>query len=334
MMLTGYNINLYFCSASRPGKVIVSQDESIRDQVIRATNNQSSVEPAALHATEKIQRSIEEILIRHDWFYERRTNFYKNEGKPENRILSPLTIAAASTALLLKNPVRSSKLRQKHLRTTEAYQSVYSESFPMNAWPVIAALIRYSELSIIKAQKSKRGPYSGILSAWRGVLAYIAAVRSIGTYSYQHRDLISMDLSKVTEKFMDECWAVISQTTGRKKSARLTDAMMLSIANAAAIAWGIKGDWTDGRREIQRPIKNIEPDYTESEDFLTSVHNLLPPQPWKPGVHMIVAEKLDAKPLRVSRAIKTLIKRGALMEQVDGVVFDANGNEVFRDLDR
>ncbi|MBA4683219.1 AIPR family protein [Pseudomonas sp. MDMC216] len=315
-------------------KVIVSQDESIRDQVIRATNNQSSVEPAALHATEKIQRSIEEILIRHDWFYERRTNFYKNEGKPENRILSPLTIAAASTALLLKNPVRSSKLRQKHLRTTEAYQSVYSESFPMNAWPVIAALIRYSELSIIKAQKSKRGPYSGILSAWRGVLAYIAAVRSIGTYSYQHRDLISMDLSKVTEKFMDECWAVISQTTGRKKSARLTDAMMLSIANAAAIAWGIKGDWTDGRREIQRPIKNIEPDYTESEDFLTSVHNLLPPQPWKPGVHMIVAEKLDAKPLRVSRAIKTLIKRGALMEQVDGVVFDANGNEVFRDLDR
>jgi len=315
-------------------KVIVSQDESIRDQVIRATNNQSSVEPAALHATEKIQRSIEEILIRHDWFYERRTNFYKNEGKPENRILSPLTIAAASTALLLKNPVRSSKLRQKHLRTTEAYQSVYSESFPMNAWPVIAALIRYSELSIIKAQKSKRGPYSGILSAWRGVLAYIAAVRSIGTYSYQHRDLISMDLSKVTEKFMDECWAVISQTTGRKKSARLTNAMMLSIANAAAIAWGIKGDWTDGRREIQRPIKNIEPDYTESEDFLTSVHNLLPPQPWKPGVHMIVAEKLDAKPLRVSRAIKTLIKRGALMEQVDGVVFDANGNEVFRDLDR
>lgn len=315
-------------------KVIVSQDETVRDQVIRATNNQSSVEPAALHATEKIQRNIEEILVRHDWFYERRTNFYKNEGKAENRILSPLTIAAASTALLLKNPVRSSKLRQKHLRTPEAYQSVYAESFPMNAWPVVAALIRNSESSIIRAQRSKRGPYSGILSAWRGVLAYIAAARSIGTYSFLHRDLISMDLSKLTDSFMDECWSLISQTTGRQKSTKLTDLVMSNIAKAAGLAWSIKGEWTDGRREIQRPIKNIIPDYTESEEFLISVHDLLPPQPWKPGAHMIVAEKLGEKPIRVSRAIKTLIERGSLMDQIDGVVFDADGNEVARDLDR
>lgn len=68
-------------------KVIVSQDETVRDQVIRATNNQSAVEPAALHATDRIQRSIEEILLQHDWFYERRTNFYKNDGRAESRIL-------------------------------------------------------------------------------------------------------------------------------------------------------------------------------------------------------------------------------------------------------
>ncbi|VVN23167.1 AIPR family protein [Pseudomonas fluorescens] len=260
-------------------KVIVSQDETIRDQVIRATNNQSSVEPAALHATEKIQRSIEEILIRHDWFYERRTNFYKNEGKPDNRILSPLSIAAASVALLLKNPVSSSKLRQKHMRTSEAYQSVYSESFPMNAWPVVATLIRSAELSIIRAQRHKRGPYTGILSAWRGALAYIAAARALGTYSFQHRDLISMDLSKLTDSFMDECWNCITQITGRQKSTKLSDAVMLKLANAAALEWSIKGSWADGRREILRPIKFATPDYTESEEFLTSVHNLLPPQP-------------------------------------------------------
>ncbi|HDX4721256.1 TPA: AIPR family protein, partial [Enterobacter asburiae] len=36
-------------------KVIVSNDESVRDQIIRATNNQTAVEQYSLHATERIQ---------------------------------------------------------------------------------------------------------------------------------------------------------------------------------------------------------------------------------------------------------------------------------------
>ena len=107
-------------------KVIVSQDESVRDQVIRATNNQSAVEPAALHATDRIQRNIEDILLRNDWYYERRTNYYRNEGRPEARIISPLELAVGSVALLLKDCIKSSKLRQKNLRAPEAYNAVYS----------------------------------------------------------------------------------------------------------------------------------------------------------------------------------------------------------------
>ena len=65
-------------------KVIVTGDEKVRDQVIRATNNQTSVEPAALHATDKIQRDIEAILERRDWFYERRKNYFRNAGGRTN----------------------------------------------------------------------------------------------------------------------------------------------------------------------------------------------------------------------------------------------------------
>jgi AIPR protein len=43
-------------------KVVVSSDPVVRDQIIRATNNQSSVEAASLHATDKLQRDIEEVL--------------------------------------------------------------------------------------------------------------------------------------------------------------------------------------------------------------------------------------------------------------------------------
>ena len=53
-------------------KVIVSKDENVRDTIIRATNNQTMVELASLHATDKIQRDIEDILKRNDIYYERR----------------------------------------------------------------------------------------------------------------------------------------------------------------------------------------------------------------------------------------------------------------------
>ncbi|WP_440073880.1 AIPR family protein [Pseudomonas fragariae (ex Marin et al. 2024)] len=314
-------------------KVIVSQDESVRDQVIRATNNQSAVEPAALHATERIQRSIEEILLQHDWFYERRTNYYKNEGKPEGRIVSPLLMAAGAVALLLKNPVSASKLKQKAIRLPEAYQSVYSDIFPLNAWPIVAVLMRNAELAIIRGQK-KRGSHTGVISAWRGPLAYVAASRALGTFSFDHRNLISMDLSVLSDAFMDECWTCISLVSGRQKSVRISESIMLKVIDAVRICWNVNGHLSDGRREIQRPVKVEVAVYQESEVFLLSLLEKLPVQPWKPSIHVDVANLLDVKPVRVSKAINLLIEQGRLMKQVNGVVFDAAGTEIARDTSR
>ena len=75
-------------------KIIVSKDEQLRDQIIRATNNQTAVEQAALHATDKIQRDIEQILERHEFYYERRKNYYRNIGRPPSRFVTPLYVAA------------------------------------------------------------------------------------------------------------------------------------------------------------------------------------------------------------------------------------------------
>lgn len=314
-------------------KVIVSQDESVRDQVIRATNNQSAVEPAALHATERIQRSIEEILLQHEWFYERRTNFYKNEGKPDGRIVSPLLMAAGSVALLLKNPVSASKFKQKAIRGPEAYQSVYSESFPLNAWPVIATLMKSAELAIIRDHK-KRSPHTGVISAWRGPLAYVAASRALGTFAFEHRNLILIDISILNETFMDECWSCISSVPGRQRSVKISEAVMLKIIEKVSLSWNVSGMLSDGRREIQGTFRREAKVYRESEEFLLSVLEKLPVQPWKQNIHVEVARLLEVKPVRVSKAIGIMVKEGRLMKQVDGVVFDSSGAEIARDSSR
>ena len=43
-------------------KVIKTDDPAVRDAIIRATNNQTAVEQQSLHATDKIQRDIEDVL--------------------------------------------------------------------------------------------------------------------------------------------------------------------------------------------------------------------------------------------------------------------------------
>jgi hypothetical protein len=314
-------------------KIIVSQEESVRDQVIRATNNQSMVEPAALHATDPIQRSIEEILIQHDWYYERRTNYFKNEGRPDARIISPLLIATGSVALLLKNPAKSSKLKQKHLRTTETYQAVYSEAFPIDAWPVVATLIRGAENAIVHSLHARNGGRGQYLSAWRGLLAYVAAVRTLGTYSYSLRQLASLDVSLLTDTYMSECWAAISDAAGDLRANKLSEDRLARITETVTPLWSLSGQPTEGRRELpsSSPYQVQAPKYPEPEEFLKAVNDSLPPQPWKPGVHMDVARELKVKPFRVTKAIQTLIARGIWRQQRDGIVFNQTGNEVMRD---
>ena len=71
-------------------KVIVTRDEAVRDAIIRATNNQTDVELASLHATDKIQRDIEDALSRSGLSYERRKNYYVNLGHTPAEIVTPL----------------------------------------------------------------------------------------------------------------------------------------------------------------------------------------------------------------------------------------------------
>ncbi|HEQ3536111.1 TPA: hypothetical protein VGS95_004506 [Vibrio parahaemolyticus] len=59
-----------------------------------------------------------------------------------------------------------------------------------------------------------------------------------------------------------------------------------------------------------------------TEEFLQQVLVLLPPQPWEKDVHKIVAKELNESNKVVQKAIKQLIRRGDLYDQVDGRLFE------------
>ena len=62
------------------------------------------------------------------------------------------------------------------------------------------------------------------------------------------------------------------------------------------------------------------------ENFILKVKENLPIQPWKRGMHIKLAKKLNCHEFKVSRAIDILIERGEVYKQKDGQLFDTEGN--------
>jgi hypothetical protein len=112
-------------------KVILAADDETRARIIKATNYQNTVDLSSLRGLDKIQRNIEEYLADHGWFYDRRKNYYKNQGKPADRIISVPYLASAVRAIVLGDPARSQKKRSRQLRDDKIYKQVFNEKWDL-----------------------------------------------------------------------------------------------------------------------------------------------------------------------------------------------------------
>lgn len=99
-------------------RIIDESDADTRDRIIRSTNSQTRVSTASLRATDGLQREIEICFHHEGWFYDRRKNYWKNEGKPAERIVQITYLAQAVLAICLADPAsaraRPSSLLEDH----------------------------------------------------------------------------------------------------------------------------------------------------------------------------------------------------------------------------
>lgn len=122
-------------------KIISSEDEETRDKIIKATNSQNYVQPAALRATDKIHRDIEEALKPVGLFYDRRKNFYKNEGKAADRIISISLMSQAVMSLLLGRPDAARARPSTLIKDDAGYAQVFSQTLPVSLYVNAALLV-------------------------------------------------------------------------------------------------------------------------------------------------------------------------------------------------
>ena len=135
---TSTEIHKYFSQYKTEGdqrnvlvRVIVPSHADSRDRIIKATNSQTAVPPASLRATGKIHRDIEEYLYPRGLYYDRRKNFYKNEGKPRDRIIGIPQLAQATMAIVLARPDNARARPSSLLKRDDDYEQVYNLAYPI-----------------------------------------------------------------------------------------------------------------------------------------------------------------------------------------------------------
>lgn len=123
-------------------KIVSSEVEEIRDKIIKATNSQNAVQPATLRATDKIQRDIEQTLKSSGLYYDRRKNFYKNEGKSADKIFSIPLMAQAVMSVILGKPDTARARPSSLIKDNSVYSQVFSEMYPISMYSHAAQLMR------------------------------------------------------------------------------------------------------------------------------------------------------------------------------------------------
>jgi hypothetical protein len=85
-------------------RVITNEDPEIRDEIIRATNNQNKMPPEALISTSILHKQLDGYFAERDLYYDRRKGHYKDQGKEIGKIISILTVIQAVVAIILRKP--------------------------------------------------------------------------------------------------------------------------------------------------------------------------------------------------------------------------------------
>ena len=153
-------------------RVVVPLEEESRDRIIKATNSQTTIQQSSLRATDKIHRDIEEYLRPKGLFYDRRKNYYKNEGKPRSKIVGIPHLAQAAMAIVLQRPDTARARPSSLLKKDEDYQRVFSQSYPVHMYYICAEVMR-------RVEQYLRLPEADLQSKDRNNLRFYVAIHVI-----------------------------------------------------------------------------------------------------------------------------------------------------------
>lgn len=158
-------------------RIIETEDTSAADRIIKATNSQNPMNSWSLHATDPIQRLIEERFKQEDLYYDRRKGYHKNNKKPISKIVSINYVGQCMIAMGLSQPDTARARPGTFLKVQEQYNQVFNDNLDLDLFYTVTTLQKQVEATI-RANPDFKAYYTDIrfhVSAF--ICAYLAKRR-------------------------------------------------------------------------------------------------------------------------------------------------------------
>lgn len=115
-------------------RIITPSSEESRDNIIFATNNQTSIPKSSLRVTDPIHLQIELFFKTRGLYYDRRKNYYKNQKKKVTEIVSVSFLAQCLISIILRKPDYARARPSTLLTDNKTYDTLYNEHNDLSAY--------------------------------------------------------------------------------------------------------------------------------------------------------------------------------------------------------
>lgn len=174
-------------------KVIINTDKEIIDNIIASTNYQNVVAPALLRATKTVQRDLELYFLNEGYYYDRRKNYYKNQGKPSSKIYSIQYTAQAIRAIIFSDPHTARSKPTALLRNNTIYEEIFNSQRNFKGYLNCCLITSKTNNYIVGIANRQQ---KGVIANFKLHVAWLAPYFSLTTNSIIYDQIVNFDLSR------------------------------------------------------------------------------------------------------------------------------------------
>ena len=186
-------------------RVIVPESEDSRDRIILATNNQTNIPKSSLRANDPIHWQIELYLKGRGLFYDRRKNYYKNQGRKSTEIVSVSFLAQCMISLFLQKPNYARARPSTLLIKDETYDELYIKNQDLDVFYNSAKLGKMVEVCLKKSNVYTPAQKNDILFS----VLYLSVAKSIGNANITFKDVKEIELNSYTDEYITQIAKIV-----------------------------------------------------------------------------------------------------------------------------
>lgn len=179
-------------------RIIVPESEDSRDRIILATNNQTNIPKSSLRANDPIHWQIELYLKGRGLYYDRRKNYYKNQGKKSDEIVSVSFLAQCMISLLLQKPNFARARPSTLLTKDETYTELYIKNQDLDVFYNAARLGKTVELYVRKSSTYTQAQKNDILF----YVLYFCVAQTVNSSIITAVNIKEINLQDFSESFI------------------------------------------------------------------------------------------------------------------------------------